>query len=1295
MGFPDNPAVTALQVVNENVPYPLVSALVPDAAEISGRLITVKGQLFQWNSTIRVGDFPVSNWDAASEHPYAWAWDEMMGIAYPRHRVGDVPSAAGPNNTICKVLEYYGLLEGQWANLPKVQGLLNFTWVSESEVSFITPCVRESSVGYATVSIELQDGRKSAMLHDVADGILSDDEQFPAQLYLGDKCMVPGVFLWNGVCRPCPVGAECLPGGRVRPLADYWNTGEFSGFVKQCAWPHQGLRCKGGRLSECGEGYHGEFCADCAVGFSEDEGYCVQCKSGELQVIGGVNIGFRIIVNAGLYIAPNYLLIWALKTYTHIGSVVAIVGGLGNSEASSVLQAIYSALKLVNLDIKFSSPGCAGTSSKFTALFWANMLLMWDYAYPCLLGLPGLAAILRAAEFVAFGFDFQKSGIWLRKQRKNFFSRFLAAIGIVVEMMYLQLIKMALIAVACEPVGPEGEQVWRLKLELSQKCWSEKHIPVFAVAVLVLVIVGIGFPVGSLLLVRKWHKAGKHRKATKIEKLGHLYAHLKDAFMLKLVAYSFCLRWFLAFKSFWTSTRYVGYVLVAIPNVALMAVQIWKKPFVNMYLNRVEPVRYFAETTIGLMMLFYFGSDAIMQNVMSALVLAICLAIVVSRAMPMIKKAKGDANKLRKSITELRATGLRRATTSVHLKAKIAASVMKGGAFSASKALRKKNAGAQETSYKVTVTTGTLFGAGTSAKVHLWLIGDVEGPRIELTEKMLERSAVAAAKHQWSKLLPWKDGRLFAMGTSRVFSLPMVDVGNIYKVRVEVNAADSAWYLEAVRVDGNGGYCELFPSNQWIHPSGAPVIVEIDALSAKELPKSDAKPEPKPEPNPEPEAPAPKQAFEGPPEPSSDSESESESESDSEVERALAKARAIEEPSGESSRPWGSSEESESEEESDAEPEDLQAERKKAIAHELNLPDPDLCVREEDRDRYTCLICFRFLREPVILNNGDAKKSLLNCGHGPYCLRCIRLALRDERCPDCRQFTTLEQVIIDTRLKREMLSCKMHCKHIKRGCDWVGEFGQFASHVERCSHAGITPPPVSPAMAVAPVLSALGSRTEADGSSASAALPVPLERAPPLLGPDSWRPIDISKAVEKVPSEIAPRPRTPLSRPSSARRPHTPLSRRCSVELDAPAGTETELPPHMTSLFNRMTTPDTDRDPRGNGRLTSRESIEAAARLQAMRLLAEDTERKAREADLVSKIEARAQVSSVQHFPQSYLETENPDPRCCVAVLSLARHQPDRILRACRPTRDCWRRRCPKRRAAVGPVVQRTAGCLL
>ena len=83
-----------------------------------------------------------------------------------------------------------------------------------------------------------------------------------------------------------------------------------------------------------------------------------------------------------------------------------------------------------------------------------------------------------------------------------------------------------------------------------------------------------------------------------------------------------------------------------------------------------------------------------------------------------------------------------------------------------------------------------------------------------------------------------------------------------------------------------------------------------------------------------------------------------------------------------------------------------------------------------------CPVCLLVLREPY---------QATCCGYG-FCRVCIeRVRLDKNPCPCCKaeEFDCFE----DKRLKRSLNDFKVHCTNKKLGCEWVGELGEFESHL--------------------------------------------------------------------------------------------------------------------------------------------------------------------------------------------------------------------------------------------------------
>ena len=120
------------------------------------------------------------------------------------------------NRTVCQIQARFG----------DISGLYNFSWVSESELSFVTPCEETVPVtnwprkgeSYRMVTVINPDGRSSPTPLDVKLKHASIDLQMQGAVYVTDQCIEPGTMLLKDRCAPCPTTATCPGGGRVWPL---------------------------------------------------------------------------------------------------------------------------------------------------------------------------------------------------------------------------------------------------------------------------------------------------------------------------------------------------------------------------------------------------------------------------------------------------------------------------------------------------------------------------------------------------------------------------------------------------------------------------------------------------------------------------------------------------------------------------------------------------------------------------------------------------------------------------------------------------------------------------------------------------------------------------------------------------------------------------------------------------------------------------------------------------------------------------------------------------------------------
>ena len=267
-----HPPAMRLTLKNKHVPFPMITRIFPDSTHISGRQITVTGRQLLQNSTVLYGGIEVSDWGNSTK-AFAWRllnatqddrvlvshrWypltlnetnivdslldssldgrevlvtDEILsltghGVAGEAAlEVGKLESTItllrnialhNVNRTMCDMLD-----ESQLD--ADLSGLFNFSWVSDTQLSFRTPCERTLPVTdwpeigdtYRGMRIENLSGDASPSKSDVKQGRLSMNEQFASLVYVTDKCIEPETILLGGRCQPCPTDiAEC-PGGKA------------------------------------------------------------------------------------------------------------------------------------------------------------------------------------------------------------------------------------------------------------------------------------------------------------------------------------------------------------------------------------------------------------------------------------------------------------------------------------------------------------------------------------------------------------------------------------------------------------------------------------------------------------------------------------------------------------------------------------------------------------------------------------------------------------------------------------------------------------------------------------------------------------------------------------------------------------------------------------------------------------------------------------------------------------------------------------------------------------------------
>ena len=166
IGFPQQPAVTAVRLVNENAALPFVDAVIPTSIHVSGRRITVHGTDFGPQTRLFFCGLVLGQSSALPT--WIWVSNNATGLRQPiersalaalRHFVGDDGSVTidemGHNDTLCDAMQGIGyelsnctVAEPNFRKEPdpELSGLLQVQYVNSSVITFTTPCL--SQVGH-------------------------------------------------------------------------------------------------------------------------------------------------------------------------------------------------------------------------------------------------------------------------------------------------------------------------------------------------------------------------------------------------------------------------------------------------------------------------------------------------------------------------------------------------------------------------------------------------------------------------------------------------------------------------------------------------------------------------------------------------------------------------------------------------------------------------------------------------------------------------------------------------------------------------------------------------------------------------------------------------------------------------------------------------------------------------------------------------------------------------------------------------------------------------------------------
>ena len=177
MGYPDNPSVTEHTGVNVDVPMPYVKHVMPSAVHVSGSMVTVVGAHIPATAIVSFGPYVVSDssWARRRATPMPWSWIFNNGTQtmqpvrtelLSQLQTADVDGRTvlvdpSYNRTLCAVMQDEGfVIDDSTPNSthnstphtrrkqadPRMLGLLQYSWISDSKISFVTPCVKVRAV---------------------------------------------------------------------------------------------------------------------------------------------------------------------------------------------------------------------------------------------------------------------------------------------------------------------------------------------------------------------------------------------------------------------------------------------------------------------------------------------------------------------------------------------------------------------------------------------------------------------------------------------------------------------------------------------------------------------------------------------------------------------------------------------------------------------------------------------------------------------------------------------------------------------------------------------------------------------------------------------------------------------------------------------------------------------------------------------------------------------------------------------------------------------------------------------
>jgi hypothetical protein len=334
-------------------------------------------------------------------------------------------------------------------------------------------------------------------------------------LFATDDCPEHGQYGTGADCRPCPEGAVCPGGNRLWPLGGYWNSGEDSGFVARCDPPEA---CLPGRTGTCAPGYVGSLCGECEASFYRSAGICQPCPAQTSTFIFIVGDAVLWILLAVFSVVMRDRIV--LSYYVMLIKALQLLSGLGDNATQSFpkwLLSAYEVLKIFSGDYSFVKPNCV-TPVPFEVLFGISLAYAVGVFAPTVVAQLLASCILPALR--KDDDEKQRTRDWVNDRSRRM-------LLIAVSMQYLPVMSLAFEAVSCVPYN--GGAAYRMITKPHEACFVGNHVIVTGVASLILVVLGLGFPLGMLQLLRNPNRVVRlHSDERIIERYSYLYEFLNE-----------------------------------------------------------------------------------------------------------------------------------------------------------------------------------------------------------------------------------------------------------------------------------------------------------------------------------------------------------------------------------------------------------------------------------------------------------------------------------------------------------------------------------------------------------------------------------------------------------------------------------------------------------------------------------------------------------------------------------------------------------------------------------------------